>query len=159
MRTKTKRTLSIAAVTLLLLGGGSIAFAYWSAGGSGTGTALSASNTPITVNQSTVITGLQPGGAAQTISGTFTNANTSPVYVTSVTAAISGVAKAGGAPAGTCDASDYTLASAVMTVGAEVPVGTTVGSWTGATIQFNNKTAVNQDACKGATVTLTYTIA
>ena len=45
-----------------------------------------------------------------------------------------------------------------MSVGAQVPVGTGVGSFTGATIKFNNKTATNQDACKDATVTLSYTI-
>ena len=45
-----------------------------------------------------------------------------------------------------------------MTVSAEVPAGTVQGAWTGATIKFNNKSAVNQDACKGATVTLAYTI-
>jgi len=45
-----------------------------------------------------------------------------------------------------------------MTVAAEVPAGTAQGSWTGATIQFKNDPAVNQDACKGATVNLAYAI-
>ncbi len=44
-----------------------------------------------------------------------------------------------------------------MNVDAEVPAGTSQGSWSGATIKFNNK-ATNQDACKGATVNLAYTI-
>lgn len=42
-----------------------------------------------------------------------------------------------------------------MTVNAEVPAGTAKGAWTGATIKLNNK-ATSQDACKGATVNLTY---
>jgi hypothetical protein len=67
------------------------------------------------------------------------------------------VTKATGAPAGTCDATDFTLANAAMTVNAEVPVGSGQGSWTGATIKFNNK-ATDQDACKGATVSLAYAI-
>jgi hypothetical protein len=75
-----------------------------------------------------------------------------------VTVSISSVTKAGGAPAGTCDATDYTLANAAMTVNADVPAGNGTGSWTGATIQFNNKPATNQDACKGATVNLAYTV-
>ena len=45
-----------------------------------------------------------------------------------------------------------------MTVNAEVPAGDGEGSWTGATIKFNNKAGVNQNACKGATVNLTYTV-
>jgi hypothetical protein len=44
-----------------------------------------------------------------------------------------------------------------MTVNAEVASGNAKGSWTGATIKFNNK-ASNQDQCKGATVNLAYTI-
>ena len=101
---------------------------------------------------------MQPGDSAQTLSGNFTNPNSAPVYVSTVTASIASVTKAGGAVAGTCDATDYTLANAVMTVSAEVPAGTAKGAWTGATIKFNNK-ATNQDQCKGATVNLAYTIA
>jgi hypothetical protein len=69
------------------------------------------------------------------------------------------VTKATGAVAGTCDATDFTLADAVMTVNAEVPSGNGEGSWTGATIKFNNKAGANQDQCKGATVNLSYTSA
>jgi len=45
-----------------------------------------------------------------------------------------------------------------MTVNAEVASGTGVGAWTGATIKFNDKAGTNQDACKGATVNLAYTV-
>jgi hypothetical protein len=79
------------------------------------------------------------------------------VFVTSVTASIASVSKAQSAPAGTCDASDFTLANTTMAVNSEIPTGNGVGSFTGATIQFNNK-ATNQDACKGATVNLAYSI-
>jgi hypothetical protein len=99
---------------------------------------------------------MAPGDTAQTLSGNFTNTNSGPVYVASVTASISSVTF-GGVPAVGCDATDYTLANPIMTVGAQVPAGTAQGAWTGATIQFNNK-ATNQDACKGATVNLAYTI-
>ena len=76
-----------------------------------------------------------------------------------MTASIAGVTKGDGAPAGVCDATDYTLANATMAVNAPIPAGNAQGSWTGATIKFNDKSGVNQDGCKGATVTLTYTIA
>ena len=52
---------------------------------------------------------------------------------------------------------DYTLANAVMTVNAQVAVGARVGSWSGATIAFNNKAGENQDDCKNATVNFAYT--
>jgi hypothetical protein len=99
------------------------------------------------------MTEMYPGDSPQTLSGNFDNDNEGPVYVTSVTAAITGVAGGNGA----CTAADYTLATPVMPVGAEVSIGDGVGAWTGATIQFNN-TGANQDGCKNATVTLTYTI-
>ena len=126
-------------------------------GGAGTGTAATGTVANVTVVQTSVVSGMAPGDSAQALSGNFTNPNAGPVYVGTVTASISSVTKAGGAPAGTCDASDYTLANAVMTVNTEVPAGTAQGSWSGASIKFNNK-ASNQDACKGATVNLAYTV-
>jgi hypothetical protein len=152
-----KRLVVIVTAVLLLTGGG-IAFAYWSAGGSGTGSASAGTTVAITANQTSTVTGMAPGDSAQTLSGDFDNPNSGPVYVTSVVASISSVDKAVGAPAGTCDATDFTLANATMTVDAEVASGTGVGSWTGATIQFNDKAGTNQDACKGATVNLAYTV-
>jgi hypothetical protein len=133
------------------------AVAYWTAGGTGTGSASAGSTTAITVVQTTVLTPMYPGDTAQTISGKFNNTNSGPVYVGTVTASIGTVTKAGGAPGGTCDATDFTLASAAMTVSTEVPSGSAQGAWTGATIKFNNK-ASNQDACKGATVAINYAI-
>lgn len=154
---KRKRTVLLALVAVLAISGA--AFAYWSAGGSGTGSGSTASGTSaLTVNQTTVLTPMYPGDSAQTISGNFNNNNSGPVYVSTVTASIASVTKAAGAPAGTCDATDYTLANATMTVNASVPAGSGQGSWTGATIKFNNK-GTAQDACKGATVNLSYAVA
>jgi hypothetical protein len=133
------------------------AIAYWTAGGSGTGTASAGTTTALTANQTSVLTAMYPGDSAQTLSGNFDNPNSGPAHVSTVTASIASVTKAGGAPAGTCDATDFTLAGATMTVNADVPAGTGQGSWSGATIKFNNK-AVNQDACKNATVNLSYAI-
>lgn len=134
-----------------------VAYAYWSAGGSGTGSADTGTNVPITAVQTSTVSAMAPGIAAQTLTGNFTNTNAGPVYVSTVTASIASVTK-GGSPVAGCDATDYALANAVMTVNAEVPAGTATGSWTGATIAFNNKSLVNQDACKNATVALSYAI-
>lgn len=153
MRKSTKRVIAVAAVTVVLLGGAGIAYAYWTAGGSGSGTGTTGDSNPITINQTSVITNLRPGASAQTLSGNFTNANDEPVYVSTVTASIDSIS--GGGP--TCLPDDYTLANAVMTVNASVPIGSNVGSWTGATIAFNNKAGENQDDCKNATVNFAYT--
>lgn len=145
-------------VAFSVIGGGGIAYAYWTAGGSGTGTATTGTSVAIVAKQTSTISNMYPGDANQTITGNFDNNNDGPVYVSTVTASISNVAKATGAPAGTCDATDYSLTTPAMTVNAEVPKGTGVGAFTGAKIKFNNKPTVNQDACKGATVTLAYAI-
>lgn len=155
-RTGHGRRVLVGAAALGLISGGA-AFAFWTSGGSGTGSASTGDVSPLTVVQTSTITGLAPGLPAQTLSGTFTNPNSGPVYVSTVTASIASVTKAGGAPAGTCDATDYTLSNAAMTVNAEV-LADDSSTWSGATIAFNNKASSNQDACKGATVNLSYTV-
>jgi hypothetical protein len=157
MRRSTKKTVAVAALVVVLLSGATVAYAYWSTSGSGTGTATTGTSTGVTAVQTSTVSNIAPGSAAQTLSGNFTNTNSGPVYVTSVTVSIASVTKAGGAPAGTCDATDYTLTGATMSVAAEIPAGTAQGSWTGATLAFNDKGTL-QDACKGATVNLAYAV-
>lgn len=150
-----KKKLSVLTAALVLLGGAA-AFAYWTAGGSGTGSAETGTTTGITVNQTSTVEGMGPGVDPQGLSGNFTNTNDGPVYVTSVTAAIGTVTGGAG-----CDATDYTLTNPVSDVGAEVPTGTGVGSWGTTdtpTIAFNNKVDENQDGCKNATVEILYTV-
>jgi hypothetical protein len=153
-----RRGLVLVGVALTLAVAG-IAYAFWTGGGSGTGSAAAANGVSgLTANQTTTLTAMYPGDSAQTITGNFDNPNSGPVYVSSVTVSIASVTMAAGHAPGTCDATDFTLASPTMSVGAEVSSGTGVGSFTGATIKFNNK-PTNQDACKGASVSLSYTIA
>jgi hypothetical protein len=148
--------IGLAAVALIAASG--VAFAYWTANGNGSGSADAAAGTSdITVNLTSTLTPMYPGDSPQTLSGDFDNANSGPVFVSTVTVTIDSVTKDPGAPAGTCDATDFVLSGATVTVGAQVPAGTGVGSWGGATIQFNNK-PTNQDACKGATVNLGFSI-
>lgn len=153
----TKKRIVVAAVAALVLIPAGTAFAYWTVGGSGSGTATTGTSADITVNQTSTLNAMYPGDTAQTLSGDFDNTNSGPVYVGTVTVSIDSVTKATGAAAGTCDATNYTLSNPVMTVGHEVASGTSVDSWSGATIKFNNKTT-SQDGCKGATVNLTYAI-
>ena len=152
-RLKNKSTAMIVGVLVVLVGAGA-AFAYWTAGGSGTGTAATGTNATLVVNQTSTPAGMGPGVAAKTLSGNFDNGNDAPTYVGSVTAAITGVSGGDGA----CSADDYSLLNATMNVDTQVPVGTGVGSWSGATIAFKNSATVNQDGCKNATVALGYTV-
>ena len=133
-------------------------FAYVQTGGAGTGQ-VAVAHTPLRVNQDTDVQPVGPGQAAQTLSGDFDNRNARAIHVGTVRASIGAVTKAPGAAAGTCDSSDFTLARRTMTVAADVPSGAGNGAWTGATIRFNNKPGVDQNACQGATVKLRYTIA
>ncbi len=158
VRRNRKRAIVLATGAVLVLLGSAAAFAYWTVGGSGTGTADTGTTTDITVVQTSVLTDMYPGDSAQTLSGNFNNGNTGPVYVGTVTASIASVTKDPGASVGVCDASDYILANAAMTVNAEVPAGNAQGSWTGATIKFRNKSSGSQDECKLATVNLAYAI-
>ncbi len=159
-RRRRNKRVALLTAGLLLVGGGA-AFAYWSVGGAGTGTAATGTTSNILPVQTTTVTDMHPGDTAQSLSGNFTNGDEGPVYVGTVTARIASVTMsagpAAGTTAGTCDATDYTLAGAVMPVNAEVQVGFKQGAWTGATIKFNDK-PTNQDACKGAIVNLAYTI-
>ncbi len=59
-------------LALVVVGG---VFAYWTQSGSGSGTAQAGTTVPVTVNQTSPITGLYPGGPAQTLSGNFDNPN------------------------------------------------------------------------------------
>lgn len=152
MRKSRKSIVITGTVAGVLVGGA--AFAYWTASGDGTGAATtSAGASNLAVNQTSSISNMYPGDSAQTIRGTVENKAANSAYVASVTATIAGVTKATGV-AGTCDATDFTLASAVMPVAQDIASGATV-TFSGATIKFNNKNE-NQDACKGATVNLAY---
>lgn len=128
------------------------AYAYWTSAGGGEGTAETATSVDLVVVQTSTITAMGPGIAAQTLSGNFDNSSGGPSYVGSVTVVVDSTDEAG------CTADDYTITGSPMTVDDEVADGDGQGAWTGATIAFANDSARNQDACQGATVSLTYEI-
>lgn len=148
-----RRILAAGIATAILVGGAGAAYAYWTNSGSGTGSAATGTNVPITVNQTSTVTAMGPGVSAQALSGDYTNSNAGQVYVASISVSIGSIT-GGGA---TCEATDYTITGSPITINAQVPAGTHVGSWSGATIAFNNKSNENQDDCKNATVNLVYT--
>jgi hypothetical protein len=140
-------------VVLLAIGG--IALAYWTQGGSGSGTASAGTPVAITVNQTGSPSGLYPGGPSAALAGTFTNTNASPVTISSVTAAVHAFAShTVDATKPDCTQADFAIAG---TSGANVvPSGTAVGSWSGLTVRMLDN-GLNQDNCKGAAITIDYT--
>lgn len=146
-----RRPLIAGAILALAMAG--TAFAFWTAGGSGSGTAPVGDTAPLTVNQVTVLNDMYPGDSPQTISGNFDNPNPGPIRVETVTASIASVTASGD-----CEADDFSLTDAVAPVAAQVATGDDQGAWTGPKIQFNNSATENQDGCKNATVNLAYVI-
>ncbi len=158
---KLQKKRSLIVLALLLVGavtavGG---YAYWTSGGTGTGSATADTTGNVTVKQTSAPVALFPGGTPQDLSGNFDNTNQGPVTISSVTAAVSSVTPLAGstfASNGKPDCTPNDFAIAGTAVGSTVPVGTGVGSWTGLTIQLKN-TAANQDNCKGAKANIAYT--
>ena len=147
-----KAVASIAAVSLLAAVG---AYAYWTNGGAGAGTSATGTNAAITVTQTTTPSGLYPGGPTAALAGKFNNTNAGPVRVNQVSATIASVSGPNIDATHPCAASNYHLNGFPVTVNADVPSGTAQGNWSGASIQLL-ESGTNQDGCKDATVTLTY---
>jgi hypothetical protein len=156
MKKNKRRATKVVALAAALVVAGGAAFAWWTAGGSGTGSASTGNVTGITINQTSSVAGLYPGGPVAPLTGTFTNTNSGPVYVAQVSVAIQvgWTSQTNGAkPA--CTAGDFALVQPAAT-NAEVPSGTGVSGWSGGSIQLVNA-AANQDNCKGVSVPLVYT--
>jgi hypothetical protein len=149
-----KKVAAIGLAAGLALGGAGAAFAYWTTSGSGSGQATTqSSNGTLTLNVSADASHLYPGGSAP-ITITATNSGTTDLYVTTVSFASLSV-DATHAGAG-CLASDYSVGSVTSTP-TDVLAGTTsAGNVATATLSMAN-TALNQDACKGAVITLNFT--
>ncbi len=161
---KKRRLVPVALAIVVLVVGSGVAYAFWTAGGTGDGTAKAGTVSSLTVTQTGTVTGLYPGGPALPIGGTLNNPNAGAVFVTSVSATITSVILADGTTgvATTCSAADFTLAP-TATVGVEISSGVT--SWGHAADPFVDTMSIklldtgrNQDACKNATVNLLFTV-
>lgn len=158
------------------------AFAYWTAAGSGTGSATTGSSSPMTLIQDTTLSSTQlvPGVAAQTIMGHQYNAAGTTEYVGAVTPSITAVTETpaaialwgdpnyatdAGKPQGSagtyyCSTADYTLVPSSdagdETVGPNATQATSSSNdFSLGTIVFKDLSG-NQDACKGASLTLSF---
>lgn len=149
--TRKKRITITAIVTAaLVLGGGGAAFAYWTAQGTGTGTATTGDSTPFTVTSTTSGLALTPGGPGQTVSFTVRNPGTGSQYLTSVAVTVANLDGTPWTRVANCSASDYSITNVSVPNLQIASLGSFVGS---ATITMNNLNA-NQDGCKLASVPL-----
>ncbi len=150
---KTKRgALLIASTATALLVGGGVAFAYWTTTGTGSGEVATGTNANITIAQTNTVDGLYPGGSAKAINIKINNPDANAEKVGTVVVAVSGTNKQG------CTASDFEVTNG--TINALVSNGDNyyAGTDTGASIRMLQDTFNNQDACKNATVNLSFTV-
>ncbi|MCU1401681.1 MAG: hypothetical protein JWM70_5 [Microbacteriaceae bacterium] len=110
-------------------------------------------NRTLTITQTSTLTGLAPNLAPAAIAGVVTNNSTDSTFVVAIAVSIDAVTKRVGV-VGVCEVDDYLLLSPRMPVGLALRGGGST-AFGGASIGFNDR-SVNQDACKGATVTLRY---
>lgn len=139
---RNKKFVALVTVGVLAVGGTS-AYAYWTSTGSGSGTATAAAGDSNLVIASSSPAGLSPGGSVA-VTGTVTNPNSYSVKVGTV----SGVVTTSNA---SCLPDDFGFApvavNQTVAAGQNTPFA---GTLTMA------DTAVNQDACKSAVITLTF---
>jgi hypothetical protein len=129
---------------------GTAAFAFWTTTGSGTGSATTASSNGTIVLHASFANGLTPG-ASTPVSFTADNAGTSSLRVGTISLA-SVTVDAGHA---SCVVADYTMPAVLSN--STVAAGSIGAALAGSgTLTFAD-TAVSQDACKGATITLNLT--
>jgi hypothetical protein len=144
---KTKKGFALLAMLAVAAVAAVGAYAYWTTTGSGNGSALNASSNGTIVLHASFAPGLTPG-ASEAVSFTADNLNSSSLYVGTVSSVVS-TSDAGCLPA------DFTVPPAIENQ--TIPANTSgVALGIDSTITFAD-TALNQDHCKGATVTLTLT--
>jgi len=130
------------------------AYAYFTTTGSGTGSAGVGTNTALTITQTGSITGLTPAGPSSAVAYTITNAaangdqNLGKVTVSNI--AVDSAHQTAG-----CQASWFAATAPTSAVGT-INAGTTYTSVAGTepSVQMN-ESGTNQNACEGATLTLT----
>jgi hypothetical protein len=145
MRFTRNRKIAVGVVSLVAVAG--LAYGYWTGTGSGTGTGTAGTSGTATIT-GTIASGVAPG-ENRAVSFTAANASGSPIQVSTVHV-VSIAADSGHA---SCTTADLTMAD--VTENHQVPAGATVEPLpTNGSLVYAN-TAVNQDACKGATLTLT----
>ena len=140
-----KRLGAFSAIVALAAAGA--AFAYWTGGGSGSGQVEVGTVSTVVLTGIIAADQLAPGTEIP-VAFTAANSDTSPIFVTTVH--LDGVTVDAGHAA--CETDDFTMVDEAE--GHDVPAGATAEALPNdGTLVYAN-TAVNQDACQGAILTL-----
>ena len=148
--TKKNKVLAAAGALALVAGGGGAAYAYWTTTGSGSGSAANSDGGGTITLAADFAPGLTPG-ASETVTYSATNTTSSATRVFTVTPTVTTTLAAG--VSGVCDPAWFSPLAPVVGGGVAVGPGATVVVSTGS-LTFNDDPAVDQSACKGATVKL-----
>jgi hypothetical protein len=145
-----KKKIVVVLVAVVVLGTAGVAFAMWSANGSGSGNAKALTANTVTVNAVTGAADLYPGFAGGDVSFTLTNTNPYPVTFTSMTAgAITSSNQA------SCPASNLTVANAAAL---SLLVGPNATSGTQSIADVVTLASAAPDGCQGITFTVALTL-
>ena len=147
----TKKKLAIVSTVVVASLGATAAFAYWTTGGSGTGTADAGSSAPALVLHTDFSDGLLLGGQ-KTVTVTADGNSTDDVSLAGKTLYFTVSTDDAG-----CTAADFTLPSATATAGIVVHAADSAVEIGSATLTMISRDSVNQDGCKGATITIDVT--
>jgi hypothetical protein len=142
--TKKSKVAALAASVALVAVGGGAAYAYWSTNGSGSGFAANSNGGGTVTLHATFDAGLAPGNFVP-VAYTADNLTSSSTVVGALSATVS-TSVAGCLPAW------FTVTAPLGTT--TVPANTSGASLGSGTLTFAD-VALDQDACKSATVTLT----
>lgn len=146
MRFSKKALIATGTGAVVAMAVGGLALAYWTTTGSGTGSgAVAGGNGVIALAASFDDAALTPGGSLP-VAFKASNAGSSDLQVRTVTTVVTA--------SGTCNASWFSVAPVIedqtITAGAS-----NVALATDGVLVFADSATVNQDGCKGATLTLT----
>jgi hypothetical protein len=147
---KKRRLIPVALAILVLVVGSGVAYAYWTSGGSGNDTAGVGTNTPLTVAQTNLITGLVPGGSSA-VDVTVTNPATFTQSFTQVVITVTGAT--GGCDITWFTGSTVTAAPNPSVLAANGGTEALVGS-----VSMTDLAGTNQNSCKNATLTLHFVV-
>jgi len=133
--------LAVGTIATVAVAGG--AYAYWTAGGTGGGTAVAGSTMSVLEISGNPANGIVPGGSVP-VTVSVHNPNSSSSHIDVISATVD-------ANSADCVDGDFSFDS--------IPANVRIAG--GATLTFDSlvhmaDTAANQNACRGATLTLTY---
>jgi hypothetical protein len=146
----TRKFVVIGAVTALGAVGG-VAFAYWTTTGSGSGTATAATSAGNLTLHAVFDNDLTPG-ASETLTVTADNGTDSGLTIAGKTLAFTVATDKVG-----CTSADFSIANATADAAVLVAANSTSTEVGHSTLEMLDR-AVNQDACKGAVITVSVSV-